>query len=58
MHVTGVESRLVRGECPYFGCAPSKMMIRAAWRNMPYAYPTFYRAIEDALATLAPAGAS
>jgi pyruvate/2-oxoglutarate dehydrogenase complex dihydrolipoamide dehydrogenase (E3) component len=29
LHVTGVEERLVGGECPYFGCIPSKMMVRA-----------------------------
>jgi pyruvate/2-oxoglutarate dehydrogenase complex dihydrolipoamide dehydrogenase (E3) component len=29
LHVTGVEDHLVGGECPYFGCVPSKMMIRA-----------------------------
>jgi pyruvate/2-oxoglutarate dehydrogenase complex dihydrolipoamide dehydrogenase (E3) component len=27
--VAGVESRLIGGECPYWGCVPSKMMIRA-----------------------------
>jgi pyruvate/2-oxoglutarate dehydrogenase complex dihydrolipoamide dehydrogenase (E3) component len=27
--VAGIESRLVGGECPYYGCVPSKMMIRA-----------------------------
>jgi pyruvate/2-oxoglutarate dehydrogenase complex dihydrolipoamide dehydrogenase (E3) component len=30
LKVVGVENRLVGGECPYFGCVPSKMMIAAA----------------------------
>jgi pyruvate/2-oxoglutarate dehydrogenase complex dihydrolipoamide dehydrogenase (E3) component len=30
LSVVGVETRLVGGECPYYGCIPSKMMIRAA----------------------------
>ena len=28
--VVGIESALLGGECPYWGCIPSKMMIRAA----------------------------
>lgn len=28
--VIGVDERLVGGECPYFGCIPSKMIVRAA----------------------------
>nr|MDQ3577633.1 NAD(P)/FAD-dependent oxidoreductase [Actinomycetota bacterium] len=27
--VAGIEARLVGGECPYFACVPTKMMIRA-----------------------------
>jgi pyruvate/2-oxoglutarate dehydrogenase complex dihydrolipoamide dehydrogenase (E3) component len=29
LSVIGIESRLVGGECPYYGCIPSKMIIRA-----------------------------
>ncbi len=30
LSVLGVDRRLVGGECPYYGCIPSKMMIRAS----------------------------
>ena len=30
LDVVGIEGSLVGGECPYWGCIPSKMMIRAA----------------------------
>lgn len=30
LQVLGIESHLVGGECPYYGCIPSKMIIRAA----------------------------
>jgi pyruvate/2-oxoglutarate dehydrogenase complex dihydrolipoamide dehydrogenase (E3) component len=30
LSVAAAEERLVGGECPYFGCVPSKMMIRAS----------------------------
>ena len=30
LDVVGIDKRLVGGECPYFGCIPSKMIVRAA----------------------------
>ena len=30
LSVVGVENTLVGGECPYWGCVPTKMMVRAA----------------------------
>jgi len=30
LSVVGIEEKLLGGECPYWGCVPSKMMIRAA----------------------------
>jgi pyruvate/2-oxoglutarate dehydrogenase complex dihydrolipoamide dehydrogenase (E3) component len=29
LNVVGIENNLVGGECPYYGCVPTKMMIRA-----------------------------
>jgi pyruvate/2-oxoglutarate dehydrogenase complex dihydrolipoamide dehydrogenase (E3) component len=29
LQVVGIDERLLGGECPYYGCVPSKMMIRA-----------------------------
>src|SRR6202022_3914330 len=30
LDVVGIEKQLLGGECPYWGCIPSKMMIRAS----------------------------
>ena len=30
LNVVGIDRRLLGGECPYYGCIPSKMMVRAA----------------------------
>ncbi|RIQ32542.1 dihydrolipoyl dehydrogenase family protein [Jiangella rhizosphaerae] len=30
LNVVGIEGRLVGGECPYYACVPTKMMVRAA----------------------------
>src|SRR6187551_308039 len=30
LSVLGIDARLVGGECPYYACVPTKMMIRAA----------------------------
>ena len=30
LDVVGIEAELVGGECPYWGCIPTKMMVRAA----------------------------
>ena len=31
LSVVGVDKHLVGGECPYYGCVPSKMMIRGVF---------------------------
>jgi pyruvate/2-oxoglutarate dehydrogenase complex dihydrolipoamide dehydrogenase (E3) component len=30
LHTVGIEAELLGGECPYWGCIPSKMMVRAS----------------------------
>jgi pyruvate/2-oxoglutarate dehydrogenase complex dihydrolipoamide dehydrogenase (E3) component len=30
LEVVGIDERLVGGECPFYGCTPTKMMVRAA----------------------------
>src|SRR5262245_58670074 len=30
LSVVGIDERLVGGECPYFGCVPTKMMVRGS----------------------------
>ena len=30
LKVVAVDKHLVGGECPYYGCVPTKMMVRAA----------------------------
>jgi ribulose 1,5-bisphosphate synthetase/thiazole synthase len=53
LDVTAVEDRLVGGEVlSALQVAVRAEVPLATLRNMPYAYPTFYRAIEDALHTL------
>jgi len=34
LQVVGTEREMVGGECPYWACIPSKMMIRAAQSRM------------------------
>jgi pyruvate/2-oxoglutarate dehydrogenase complex dihydrolipoamide dehydrogenase (E3) component len=35
MDVLGIEHQLVGGECPYWGCIPSKLMVRATPSRRP-----------------------
>ncbi|NUR86026.1 MAG: FAD-dependent oxidoreductase, partial [Nonomuraea sp.] len=46
LQVAGVEANLVGGECPYWGCIPSKMMIHAAAAAKPD-FPAVVRRIKD-----------
>jgi len=37
LDVVGVERELVGGECPFYGCTPSKLMIHSAHDGQPFA---------------------
>ena len=59
--VLGIDERLVGGECPYFGCIPSKMVLRGAGpvfcaghdlSEMNERSPEFYRHLFDVCTVL------